>query len=322
MSAAAPLLVVLRALGLGDFLSAVPAYRALARAYPEHRRILAAPQALHALVPLLGDSFFAAADVAPLAPLPESLRDADVVANLHGSGPQSHRVVVESGARRMLAFAHSAVPESASGPPWDPQEHETLRWCRLLEHYGIGADPRELALAVSQTVSRSADGAVLVHPGAASESRRWPIDRWTAVVRAITRSGERVLVTGSQAERPRAHAIVEGARSPRTRSVAGQTTLLELAALVARARCTISGDTGIAHLASAYRTPSIVLFGPTPPQQWGPPADARHRVVWTGRCGDPHARVVDAGLLAITVGDVLRVWQELREFSRARAESV
>src|SRR5690606_22400641 len=49
-----PRLVVLRALGLGDLLTAAPALRALAAAFPDHHRVLAAPAALRGLVELIG----------------------------------------------------------------------------------------------------------------------------------------------------------------------------------------------------------------------------------------------------------------------------
>ena len=88
--------------------------------------------------------------------------------------------------------------------------------------------------------------------------------------------------------------------------LAGRTDLLGLAAVVAASARVACGDTGLAHLATALRTPSVVLFGPTPPSRWGPPADRPwHRVLWAGRTGDPHAEAPDPGLLAIGVDDVL-----------------
>jgi ADP-heptose:LPS heptosyltransferase len=49
----------------------------------------------------------------------------------------------------------------------------------------------------------------------------------------------------------------------------------------------LCADTGVAHLATAFGTPSVVLFGPTPPARWGPPPErTRHRVLWSGGRGD------------------------------------
>ena len=76
---------------------------------------------------------------------------------------------------------------------------------------------------------------------------------------------------------------------PRDDKVIGYLT--DLAALVAHARLVLAPDTGVAHLATAYGTPSVVLFGPVPARHWGPPAHRRqHRVLETGR-----HRVADGG---------------------------
>lgn len=294
-----PALLVLRALGLGDFLTGVPAYRAIARAFPAHRRILAAPRALHDLVPLLGATFAGACDVAPLGPIPPQWRGTDVAINLHGRGPQSHRTLLALAPLHLIAFGIALPDIRVAGPAWRDDEHDTARWCRLLEACAIGADPRELSIDVPNVDGPPLPGTTVIHPGAASEARRWPSRRWSAVARACAAAGDRVVVTGSRAECELAARVVADAGLGPHANLAGTTSLRELAALVAHANRVVCGDTGIAHLASAYGTPSVVLFGPVAPALWGPPGLSRHRTLWNGRLGDPHAGRVDPGLLEI-----------------------
>jgi len=72
----------------------------------------------------------------------------------------------------------------------------------------------------------------------------------------------------------------------------------------------VCGDTGLAHLASAYGTPSVQLFGPMPPSLWGPPAGP-HTVIWHGRgVGNPHAVAPDPALLKIGVDEVIQAARE------------
>lgn len=81
--------------------------------------------------------------------------------------------------------------------------------------------------------------------------------------------------------------------------------LAELAAVVAGARLVVCGDTGVAHLATAYRTPSVLLFGPMSPARWGP-RSGPHTVLWKGDGrGDPHGERPDPALLALRTDDVL-----------------
>ena len=316
-----PSLVVLRALGLGDFLTAVPAFRALADAFPGHRRLLAAPASLAPLAALTG-AVHGTVPVEPLAPLPPEVFGAEIAVNLHGCGPQSHRVLLGARPRRLIAYANAEVPESAGGPPWPGDAvHEVTRWCGLLETCGIPADPGRLDLELPGTATPPAiaDGATVIHPGAASPARRWPPDRWAAVARAEAAAGRTVLVTAGPGEETLASTVLKLAGGGVAAPIvpAGRTDLLALTALVAVAGRVVCGDTGVAHLATALRTPSVVLFGPTSPARWGPPPDRPiHRVLWAGTEGSPHGDDPDPGLLRIGVDAVIDALADLPDRDR------
>ena len=305
-------LVVLRALGLGDLLTAVPALRALADAFPHHQRVLAAPRALAPLVALIDgrdgspalDRLVDSDELQPLAP---ELHGADVAVNLHGAGPQSHRLLLASRPRRALWFACPDVPQSHGAPGWRAAEHEVQRWCRLLGEHAITADPNDLDLRPPPGgAPAAAVGATLIHPGAASPARRWPAERFATVAAAERRCGRPVVVTGNSSEVGLCRIVADRAGLPSGSVLAGSTDMAGLCRAVAAAERVVCGDTGIAHLATALGTPSVVLFGPTSPREWGPPAArGRHRVLWVGETGDPHGSTPFPGLLRIGVDDVL-----------------
>ena len=304
--------VILRPLKIGDFLTAVPAYRGIRRAFPHSRITLAAPRELRPLVELLDGAIDDLVHVRGVERLPHALAQADVGIDLHGEGPASHRQFLDAGVRRLIAFRHPMVLQTAGGPAYDPQEHEVARWCRMLAHFGIVADPDDLDLrSPSVVVPRRVRGATLIHPGASSEARCWPVDRWIAVARAERRQGRPVIITGGRSEVERAGAIASAADVPATHNFVGRTNLNELAALVAASARVVCGDTGTAHLATAFRRPSVVLFGPTPPSGWGPPPRPYHRVLWNGTVGNPHASRIDPGLQAISAHRVIATLQEL-----------
>jgi ADP-heptose:LPS heptosyltransferase len=180
------------------------------------------------------------------------------------------------------------------------------RWCRLLEESGIAADPTRLDLELPPgPVPHGAAGATLIHPGAASPSRRWPPERFAEVARAELAGGRRVIVTGGPAEVELANDVAARAGLPETAVHAGQGGVLTIARLVAAADRVVCGDTGVAHLATALRTPSVVLFGP-PPRPCGarPPTGPGTGPCGPGTSGDPHGQLPDPGLLAIDVDQV------------------
>ena len=297
-----PSILILRALGLGDFLTGVPAYRAVRRAFPGHRVVLAAPAALAPLVPLTRavDELLPTGELRPIAwtgPAP------DIAIDLHGRGPASHQLAAALRPRRLVVFGGEHAG-GFTGPIWRPGEHEVTRWCRLCQESGIPADPGDLLLAPPPRISPSF---TLLHPGAAAPARRWPAARFAAVARRLADDGHAVRITGSAAEHDLASRVARLAGLPREHVLAGQTVLDALAALTASARLVISGDTGMSHLASAYARPSVTLFGPVSPSEWGPPRHPRHQVLWEaapGYHGDPHGARTDPALCAITADAV------------------
>jgi hypothetical protein len=302
----------------------VPALRLLRRALPDHRVVLLGPAWVGDVV---GFPVDAVADDAA-APPP------DVVVNLHGRGPQSHaRLDALVGARPVRRIGHAAP--GWDGPAWvdDPARPERRRWCDLLAVCGLvddataaaaaddlrlptpppplsGASGASLLASSGRKAAPSTHNAVVVHPGAAYGAKRWPVERFAAVAAALAEEGHRVVVTGARDEA--AHTARVAAASGGL-DLAGRTSIGELLALVADARLVIAGDTGIAHVATAFGVPSVTLFGPVGPEQWGPPADPRHVVLTDAsvRRGDRFADEPDPALLAVGTPQVLACAREL-----------
>lgn len=300
--------LVLRALNVGDLLVAVPALRGLRRRYPDDRIVLAAPSRLEPVVTLTG----AVDEVVPHRGLePPPLERPDVAVDLHGVLPDSVRALLATRPGRLVAFA---CPEAGHlhGPDPLDDEHETVRWCRLVQWDGAVARPDDLLLSPPQRPA-SRPRVTIVHPGAQYGSKRWPPERFAAVARALAADGHDVVVTGSAEERLLAEAVAAGAGLPATTVLAGSTDLEQLVALVAGARLVVSGDTAVAHLATAYERPSVVLFGPASPGRWGPPAKDCHVALWRGtEEREVLTDTADPALLRIGVDDVLDAVARLR----------
>ncbi|WP_432511428.1 glycosyltransferase family 9 protein [Kineococcus sp. SYSU DK001] len=298
-------LLVLRALGLGDLLTGVPALRGLRRRFPGHRLVLAAPQAVGGFLHRHGvvDEVLVTRGLEPL----RVTGSGHLAVDLHGNGPASRDLLAATGPGDLLGFG----TDGYDGPTWYRHEHEVARWCRLVAARDAHGGPEDLRLRPRGPVP---EGPVVVHPGAAYASRRWPLERWREVVGHLVRAGHDVVVTGTADE---ADLGADLARAG-ARDRCGASTLDELADLVGSARLVLSGDTGTAHLATACATPSVLLFGPTPPAWWGPAVDLdRHTVLWHGDpdardyVGDPHGAEVDPTLARITVPEVLAATRPL-----------
>lgn len=114
----------------------------------------------------------------------------------------------------------------------------------------------------------------LLNPGGNNPLKRWPVERFAAVAHhLIVRHRLKVAINGSPAEADVVelirHAIElnhpEDADSIAALPALGG-TIGSLKAIVRRARLMITNDTGPRHLAAAFGTRCITLFGPTDPR--------------------------------------------------------
>jgi ADP-heptose:LPS heptosyltransferase len=321
---------VVRALpGLGDLLCAVPALRGLRATWPSARVTL---------VGLAGAAWFVErfsryvddllpCDVWPglaeidgpstaTAPFLERARRRrfDLAIQMHGDGRASNALTAALGATRWIGLSldDGAPPPDGVVGHYRLDHHEIDRCVDVLGLVGVTAADRTLEMPVREADVLAAGRLVepdleiaLVHPGASTAARRWSPIGFGGVVEHLLDVVDRVVLTGGPGESVVTAAVrsaVPGAA--RLVDLAGRTTVGELAALAARSRVVVTNDTGVAHLASAVRAPSVTVCGRSDRPRWAP-RGALDRVVG----GDPpgrwpallEVRVAIDGLLAETV---------------------
>ncbi|QSN62102.1 lipopolysaccharide heptosyltransferase I [Caballeronia sp. M1242] len=102
--------------------------------------------------------------------------------------------------------------------------------------------------------------ALLFHATSKPE-KKWPVENWIAVAKAIGEQGMTPLLPwGSDAERLDAEAIAEGLSSAH---VLPKLSIEEVAQHIARAALVVGTDTGLVHLASELRRPTVMIFSAT-----------------------------------------------------------
>ncbi|RPJ54684.1 MAG: glycosyltransferase family 9 protein [Acidobacteria bacterium] len=179
-------------------------------------------------------------------------------------------------------FGGSLLTVRATPPP--DCTHQVDRNLHLLQAIGVAVGDRDLAVAPPAEAEASADRAlrrlgiapgepfVLVAPGASCTARRYSPSRFA---QAITRLGRAVrmpiVLTGSPREATLVETIRVRARSACVRSLGGDSSVVELAAIVARARLLVGNNSGPMHLADACRCPMVILYSGTDlEEQWQP----------------------------------------------------
>jgi ADP-heptose:LPS heptosyltransferase len=298
-------IAIFRALFLGDLLCATPAFRALRRRFPEAEiTLIGLPWArelvdrLPAIDRLLHFPGYPGINEVPVdeARTAAFLAEAraanyDLAIQMHGDGHISNGFVAALGARASLGYGRGPDPRLTMGFPWDADAHETVRWADLVACLGATTDSTRLELPLRPDEQVYADALLAglagialpgfgplvgLHTGAKDSTRRWPTGQFAALGdRLVTRHGARIVLTGSEAERPLTAAVRRAMRAPAL-DLAGRTDLGTFAAIIGRLDLLITNDTGASHIAAAIGTPSVVLFGPSRPAQWAPLDEQRH----------------------------------------------
>jgi len=108
---------------------------------------------------------------------------------------------------------------------------------------------------------------VLIAPGAGYPEKQWGPERFRQLVEWLVANGYSAGFIGGPTDIRLAEKIIKGLP---VQNFTGRTPLRETARLIATAALVIGGDSVALHLAAAFGTPSVALFGPTPPSQWAP----------------------------------------------------
>jgi ADP-heptose:LPS heptosyltransferase len=133
---------------------------------------------------------------------------------------------------------------------------------------------------------------VVVNPNASDLllERRWPAERFGAVIESLAADGERIVLTGASSEAPHVAGLVARltpAARERVVDSAGKLALGELLALLEGAALVITNDTGPMHMAIALGRPTLCLFGPQSPDHYGierPDVAILYRPVFCSPC--------------------------------------
>lgn len=300
--------VLFRALpGLGDFLCAVSAFRALRAALPEAQIVLVGLPSLSPLVQRFHRYLDGLLEFPGFPGLPEQTPDLqqlseflvmvqrqqfDLAIQMHGSGLLTNPITMLLGAKRTAGFVLPGqyCPDPNSFLPYQESEAEIRRYLKLLKFLGIPDQGEALEFPLLQADWRSLQAIptvrnlkprtyVCLHPGASVRDRRWSTEQFAEVADAIVYQGWQVVLTGSAAERSLAQAVANAMHAP-CLNLAGETSLGGLAALLSQSRLLVCNDTGVSHLAAALKIPSVVIFSDSDPNRWAPLDRLRHRAVY------------------------------------------
>lgn len=164
--------------------------------------------------------------------------------------------------------------------------HEAAYWQQVATLLDGDATPQPLTFSPREAdkqkaatlVAQLPDGGpiVAIHPGtgAYAPARRWPSGYFAQLARRLRDDlNARIVIVGGPDVREWAANIVTAAGladDPACLNLSEQTTLGELAALLAHCQLYIGSDSGPLHIATASGVPVLGIYGPSNHRAWGP----------------------------------------------------
>jgi len=291
----------------GDIVHVTPCLRALRGAYPEAEILVAVDRTLAGV--LRHDSHIdGLVDANPRLHgfLTGTLSAAARLAQVGGA---RFDVALDfQGLRRSAAWVYASRARWRGGrggrrPGWqmamrpDPQQHAIDVCAGVAERAGVPVHDRQPRLYPGASAEREIEallgaadvarsGFIVANPFGIWPAKRWPIDRWAALIRTLSAEwGATIIVTGSRSELTDAAPLLAQAGAAAV-SLVGRLTLEQAICLYHRAALLISGDSGPLHAAAAVGTPVVALYGPTWPERTGP-RGSPVRIIQVSRSASP-----------------------------------
>ncbi len=120
---------------------------------------------------------------------------------------------------------------------------------------------------------------VAVQPFSLWRYKEWGMRKYATLIKWMTSKFKiPVIITGSADERRRAARIIEICGEKNVYNFAGKTSIGMFAAVLKLCGLFIGGDSAGMHISGAVGTPTVNIFGPSPPISWAPRGD-QHCVV-------------------------------------------
>ena len=219
----------------------------------------------------------------------------EVVYNLHG-GTTATFLTRATGARHRVGFKtyqYAKLHTELVPSPlllWGQQKtHSVEQQLALLGWTGVPVTDRprtrlgvaaEAAASVEQqlAVAGLADRKIaLIHPAAAFATKRWATNNFARVAEYLSERGFAPVAIAARHESEILDQLVSEAK---VGILPLDLSLPEVTALAARTQLFVGNDSGIAHIAAAAGTPSVVIFGSSNIAHWRPWNRAAAEVVF------------------------------------------